>query len=62
MSHKNDKERYNWPIGKDQMWFTTRTDKFPNGTTLNAYPPKVLQKQVHKSLDKICSAQANKKQ
>ena len=62
MPHKNDKQMYNWPKGKDQMWFTNRIDKFPNGTTLTAYPTKVLEKQVHDCLDKIASAQTKSKQ
>ena len=60
MPNKNDKRAYQWPKDKDQMWFTNRVDQFPNGTTLTAYPTKVLEKQIHLSLDKIASAQMKK--
>ena len=60
MPNKNDQRTYQWPKGKDQMWFRNRVDKFPNGTTLTAYPSKVLEQQVHHSLDKLASAQIKK--
>ena len=62
MPHRNDKKKFAWPTGTEQLWYTARTDRFPNGTCLNNLPPKVLQQQVFKSLDKICDAKDKKKQ
>ena len=61
MPHSNDKRKFSWPTGTEQVWYTARVDKFPNGTILSNFPPKVLQQQVYESLDKICDAKNKKK-
>ena len=62
MPHPNDKKKFSWPTGTEQLWYTSRVDRFPNGTFLSKLPPKVLQQQVCKSLDKICDNKDKKKQ
>ena len=60
MPNKNDTRAYQWPKNKDEMWFSNRSDQFPNGTKLTAYPAKVIEKQIKFSLDRIASFKSKK--
>ena len=60
MPHSYDKRKFAWPTGNEQVWYTSRVDRFPNGTTLSNLPDKVFHKQVRESLDKLCDSKKKK--
>ena len=60
MPHNFDKRKFAWPTGSEQVYYTSRVDSFPNGTTLSNLPDKVFHKQVRESLDKICDSKKKK--
>ena len=60
MPHSHDKRKFAWPTGNEQVWYTSRVDRFPNGTTLSNLPDKVFHKQVCESLDKLCDSKKKK--
>ena len=57
MPNKKDSAPYSWPTGQEEGWFASRTDTFPNGTSLRVYTPHVLAFQVKSCLDKISDSQ-----
>ena len=59
MPNSNDSKKYSWPKDgcKDQFWFKSRVDTFPNGTQLVKYDEKLMRNQVKYSLDKIVKSQ-----
>ena len=60
MPHSYDKRKFAWPTGSEQVYYTSRVDSFPNGTTLSNLPDKVFHKQVRESLDKLCDSKKKK--
>ena len=60
MPHNFDKRKFAWPTGSEQVYYTSRVDSFPNGTSLSNLPDKVFHKQVRASLDKICDSKKKK--
>ena len=60
MPHSLDERKFAWPTANEQVWYTSRVDRFPNGTTLSNLPDKVFHKQVCESLDKLCDSKKKK--
>ena len=63
MPNSNDSKKYSWPKdgSKDQLWFKSRVDTFPNGTKLVKYDEKLMRNQVKYSLDKVVKSQDKSK-
>ena len=55
MPNKNDSRPYHWPKAgsKEETYYKSRVDQFPNGTQLRVYDQKLMTKQIKYSLDKI---------
>ena len=57
MPNKKDSAPYSWPTGQEEGQFASRTDTFPNGTSLPVYSPRVLAAHVKSCLDEISDGQ-----
>ena len=63
MPNSNDSKPFSWPKegSKEQLYFKSRVDQFPNGTQLRKYDEKLMRNQVKYSLDKIVKSQEKSK-